>query len=344
MLERRNVLIPALLLVIFSLALAVPATAQAQTCSAIVSEALSALGTDCANLSRNTTCYGNEEITKAVFAEVVPAGFYSQAGDRAGLTETIAIQTGPLDQAQGTWGLNVMNVNANVPLEASPKGVVFIQFGGVEVENGVEPADAVEVASVSGELTPMQRFYFNTGIGDVPCAEAPSLLFIQGPNNSSVDLQIFDQHVRIQSTIIVRMNATGDAIELIVLSGLAILQPGTPDEVIVPPGYVTTIALGPELVSLGIEGDADERSVAGTWSTPRPLTAEELAALEVIEEIPGNIINYEIEIPVIVTASSVGGVIPVLVFPNEEALDLAEAACAAGELPSEVCQYLDLAD
>ena len=38
-----------------------------------------------------------------------------------------------------------MNVEANVPNALSSKGVVFIQTGGVEVENGVEPGQAVNL-------------------------------------------------------------------------------------------------------------------------------------------------------------------------------------------------------
>ncbi len=199
-----------------------------------------------------------------------------------------------------------MNVDANVPYALSPKGVVYVQFGGVEVENGVDPAHAVQLVngidvstvsdtdlltwpppsidghaselmtsvplnssvsidavspngsyvravyqnqvgwlstdslqsgvSLSGlptigpdDMTPMQNFYFRTGIGGINCDQAPSLLFIQGPNNVAVDIKVFKQPVRIQSTIVLHSLPPGDQLgnqlELITLSGLATLYP-----------------------------------------------------------------------------------------------------------------------
>lgn len=310
-----------------------------ETCSALVNTALSELGINCANLNRNTTCFGHPAITHASFVGTAPAAFYTQPGDHADLAETEAIQTGPLDLEQGEWGLNVMNVNANLPAD---KGVVFVQFGGVEVENGVEPENAVEVSETVDDRTPMQQFYVRTGIGGTPCAEAPSLLFIQGPNNAAADILVYDQPVRIQSTIVLRLTPAGDVLELIVLSGIAILNAGTPNEIIVPPGFVTSIELGSDLMSLGIEGDADDQGTIGTWSLPRRLTIEELEELAPIEDIPGNLIHYEVNIPQIVMASGVGGATSILVFPDETALAEAEARCADGSLADDVCQYLGL--
>ncbi len=401
-----------MLMVVSSFAFTVQAQDTTQTCDAVASSALTALGTNCANLDRNTTCYGSPEIVHSAFTEAVPDGFYTQPGDRASLSITESIQTGAFSQPDGQWGLNVMNVNANVPAAASVKGVVFVQLGGVEVENDVEPAAALELPAVGldvpvaagtnlmvgegafavlasvpagttvsvdalsedgssaravfeglvgwistdaldpqvdlsdlpviteGALTPMQAFYVRTGLGAAPCTAAPSLLVIQGPNNTPADLFIYEQHVRIMSTIVVRLSADGSSLELIVLSGLAILNPGTPDEIIVPPGFITSIALGPDLLDLGIEGDADDRGTVGSWSLPRPLTEEELDALGTLEDIPGNLIHYEIDVPVINLPSGVGSPLPVLVFENEAQLEAAQQACDAGLLPADVCEYL----
>ncbi len=313
------------------------AQGDTETCAAVVSEALTALGTNCANLARGTTCLGSEPVAKTSFSEDVAADFYTQAGDRAELAVTNAIQTGPLDLEQGTWGLNVMNVDANVP-DSLDKGVIYVQFGGVEVENGVKAGDA---------LSPMQSFYFRTGIGGTPCEQAPSLLFVQGPENAPADLEVFGQPVRLHSTMVLRSVTPGDELgtelQLIVLSGLVILYPDSDNPILVPPGYVVTIQLVGDFASLGTEGDADERGVVGRWSDPRPLTAEELAELGVLEFLPGNIINYPVDVPGIIIASGLGGVFPILDFPpNSPALAAAALACEFGQLPEEVCQFLGL--
>jgi len=79
-------------------------------------------------------------------------------------------------------------------------------------------------------MTPMQSFYFRTGINGTPCVQAPSLLYVQGPNNVPVDIQVFQKNVRIESTIIFRSLPPGDTLgtqlEIIVLSGLGKLFDG----------------------------------------------------------------------------------------------------------------------
>lgn len=422
---RRPMFVVFIVSIILALSLVPAAQAQDQvkTCPMVVSESLTALGTNCANLSRNSSCLGHEEVQHTSFVGIVPSDFYTNPGDRAALTEVETIQTGAFNLPQELWGLNVMNVDANVPLGFSQKGVIFIQFGGVEVENGVEPPDAVQLVnginattsadtdlltwpppSVPGhasetmlsvpagssvsidavsptadygravfqnnvgwismaaitsnfdfsglpvigvdDMTPMQNFYFRTGIGGTSCDEAPSLLFIQGPDNVAVDVEVFEQPVRIQSTIILRSLPPGDQLgnqlELIVLSGLAILYPDTPQQIIVPPGYKSIIPLCSEFASLGIEGDADEKAACGSWGTPIPLTSDELAELDPLEDLPGNVTNYDIEIPIVVTCSGnpPGNCVSQLFFPNQAALNEAIAACEAGELSEEICQYL----
>ena len=424
---RRFILVILVLCVtaLFSLAIAVDAQQQQPiTCPVLVSMALNQLGTNCANVSRNVTCYGYSNVQHTAFKPEQPADFYTEAGDRADLPITATIQTGPFDLAAQEWGLNVMNVQANVPNAFPGKGVVYLQLGGVEVENGVEPVEAVtlpetglDVTTTAGsdlltwpapsilghasetvlpvpsgstvnadainpannfarvifqnrvgwisrdaldssvdlsglptigpnDNTPMQDFYMRVGIGGISCAEAPSLLYVQAPNNVPVDLTTFDHHIRIQSTVIMRTlppgDQLGDRLELIVLSGLAIIHPDTPDQIIVPPGFSSTIRLCEVFSSLGIEGDADEKCTVGNWSQPRPLTQDELDGLKVVEKFPDNVVNYPVKIPIIITASSVGGVIPVLIFPDQHALDEARAACLRGELSPDICAYLGL--
>lgn len=340
MFVRRNFLVLILITGLVATSVTVTAFAQdaATTCSALVSNALSAVGTNCASLERGTTCFGYPEIPHTAFAEDVPDDFYTEPGDLAPLAITQTIQTGPFNLDEGVWGLNVMNLNANLPKDAAGKGVIFVQFGGVEVES------AVDVDADEGDLTPMQSFYLRTGLGGVPCAEAPSLLFVQAPGRIPTDIYAYEQHIRIKSTIILRQTPDGSALELIVLSGIAILNPDSSAAIFVPPGYVVSIALGSELLDLGIEGDADDQGTVGSWSAPRPLTTDELEELAAIEDIPGNLLNYVVRIPQIVGGSSVGGVIPVLMFPISEALDQARAICSTTPelFPEGACEYLQL--
>ncbi|MEP7294092.1 MAG: hypothetical protein ABI835_20055, partial [Chloroflexota bacterium] len=67
-----------------------------------------------------------------------------------------------------------------------------------------------------------------------------------------------------------------------------------------------------------------------------------LDGLKTVEDIPGNIINYEVDVPEIVPPSGVGQPLPTLVFENQEALDQATVACEAGLLSEDVCEYLGI--
>lgn len=130
MFVRRNFLVLALITVLVTTSVTVTAFAQdaATTCSALVSNALSAVGTNCASLERGTTCFGYPEIPHTAFTEDVPQDFYAEPGDLAPLAITQTIQTGPINLDEGVWGLNVMNLNANLPKDAAGKGVIFVNL------------------------------------------------------------------------------------------------------------------------------------------------------------------------------------------------------------------------
>jgi len=425
MMARRWVLVTLIfsLGLIFTVAFTAEAQEQPKTCPMIVSQALNDLGTNCANESRNTSCYGHEgRIRHTAFTQSEPTDFYSKPGDRADLSLTETIQTGSFELLRERWGLNVMNVNADLPTALGQKGVVYIQFGGVEVENGV-PADqavqlldngvnvtttsqtnlltwypptidghasnivmaipagsslsvdainpaadsvravfqghagwvsksALDSSVVLGTLptigpdsmTPMQSFYFRTGIGGILCDQAPSLLFVQGPKNSAVDVTIFQQPVRIDSTVVLKTlpggDQLGDEVELITLAGLVTIYPGTDHEVLVPAGTKSILHLCTEFQSLGTEGDPDEKAACGTFGTAIPVDENDLGDCPALEGLPSNLVNYVIKCPIVIQASGDGGVQVELVFPDQSALDAARDACANDELPKEICDFI----
>ncbi|MCC6804279.1 MAG: hypothetical protein IT319_15465 [Anaerolineae bacterium] len=338
--------------------------------------------------------------------------------------DTETIQTGPFNLAEELWGINVMNVDANLPSAFSPKGVVYIQMGGVEIENGVEPeaavtlVDGINVATTSdtdllswpppsieghasefvatvptgtsvsidafdptgdyvraifgervgwvslsslntagidlsglpaigaNDFTPMQHIYYRTGIGGLNCDEAPSLIFVQGPNTTPVDIMIHDTPIRIESSIVMRTlppgDQLGDELELFVTSGLLKIYPDTPNEIIVPPGFFSTVPLCPDFESLGIEGDADEKATCGQWSLPRPFTTNELDVCQALEGLPDNLLYYSIGCPDPIEPSGIGAAAAQLFFPDQGTLAAAREACTQDLLPAEICQYLGI--
>jgi hypothetical protein len=180
------------------------------------------------------------------------------------------------------------------------------------------------------------------GIGGTECEPAPSSVLVQGPNGTPIDLQPLATDIRIESTVLLRTwppgDTLGDYFEIIVLSGTVKIYPDSPDEIIVPPGFIARVRLG-EFVSLGIEGDFDEKLPVGEWEI-RPLTQEELNALFDLESIPDNLLFYRIQLPEIIRASGVGGVIPRIIFPDPNALEAIRRACDAGLVEEDICTYL----
>lgn len=437
------------------LVIAIAPTALAQnldTCPAIVNNALTQVGVNCAGMARNTACYGFRDITKGVVrGDVAPNYTWTpdqpELGSRIELTTTEAIQTGPFDLLNRRWGLSVVELQANLPNTLAAPGVRMMALGGVEVENGVQPEDAlilppagvsvnttratdlrsnpdapgwssrivdsvpaaslfevdvvsddggwarvvfngrpgwVSTADISttGDLTvlpqvgpetytPYQDFYFRVGIGGQRCSDAPSLLFIQSPNNPvlstgasakdtlllspveqrrvivpiAVTLRIFDQDIEIEGSIVARTVPPGDdlgsAVELINLFGLLRIYPDTPGEIIVPPGFATRLGLADVPSSLGIEGDDDERAPVGRFGPPFPLSAAELAALGIIGQITSStfgIFETSVIPPRVIQASGAGGTVPQIACSEPSQCAAVQALCASGALPQAICQ------
>jgi hypothetical protein len=409
------------LLSVFIVLILTPAIVYAQAannCPALVNRALSQLGTTCAGVARNNACYGNNQLTTH-FVNPVPADFFTHAGDQTPLNDVEAIQATSADVQAETWGISVLHLQANLPNTLPGQGVVLISLGGTEVENGVDPNEALilptqpltvttsgaaefrvatstspssseiigyipqgaslqaDATSADGNwvrviynnrpgwinrpslaanvdvstlpsigpetFTPMQSFYFRTGIGGVECNDAPPLILIQGPSDIPVDIRVHDVDIRIESTILLRTLPLGDTLgnqfQLITLYGLATINPNSNNPIYVPPGFEAHVGLG-EFVSLGIEGDADEKSIVGNWSTPRPLTQAELTALGLLNRLPSNLLNYTFRLPTLIRPSGVGGPIPRLIFADPRALAAVRRACTAGQIPANICTML----
>ncbi|MCU0513901.1 MAG: LysM peptidoglycan-binding domain-containing protein [Anaerolineae bacterium] len=257
------------------LILIIPALAQGGTCPALVEEALSAIGDRCEGLERNAACYGYDRVD-SIFATPQPAGFFSQPADRAGLLELTTVQTAPLDTAAGTFGVAVLNAQANVPGSLPGQGVIFLVMGDatltneVAPENAFQPAAAVAVTTAAATTlyslpsaaasvrtsvpaattldtdgvdvtgawlrvlyeggiawaartafatvpdglpvlsaaarTPMQAFYFNTGIGAPACNEADAAIAIQSPEGITVDLTVNGMDIQVGSLVTLTRN------------------------------------------------------------------------------------------------------------------------------------------
>ena len=181
------------------------------------------------------------------------------------------------------------------------------------------PQDNVEsLPVVTPETrTPMQAIYLRTGITGTDCSEAPDSLVVQGPQNVMIDIDVNGADIRLGSTIALRVipitpelaalfaqfysdiDQIEMLLEVIVIDGEAILNPGTPEEVIVPGGYRTLRCLS-DTDNLGVDDvDNDRVVVSGCpWLEPIQWREQDFAYYDVLE---GVILNYPIQLPWLTT-------------------------------------------
>lgn len=140
--------------------------------------------------------------------------------------------------------------------------------------------DALPPASVDA-FTPMQAFYFTTGIGVSDCVGAPDSLVVQGPEDFSVDLQANGANFTIGSTVILTSQGETapsapafespfgpDAVNLFVTESFYVL-PGGDDSLIITGGAPTPggIALTSDIF---LNPDGSDNLVLGT--SPEDMT------------------------------------------------------------------------
>ncbi|GAB1420914.1 hypothetical protein MASR2M15_10420 [Anaerolineales bacterium] len=150
MLKKFPVLIISLILVaVFSSILA-----QDDSCNALVEQAFAAIGDDCANMDRNTACYGYYRVD-ASFQDVEASDYFTTPADRGELSILQTIKTAPLSTANGEWGVAVMSVQANMPNTLPDQLITFVMLGDVELKNEVTsgdefvPAEPLEVNAIT---------------------------------------------------------------------------------------------------------------------------------------------------------------------------------------------------
>ncbi|MGJ3241319.1 MAG: hypothetical protein ACFE0Q_21610 [Anaerolineae bacterium] len=115
--------------------------AQVNACAALLEDALLAVEDNCDEAGRNEACYGFNQVS-ASFASEVSDDFFTQPRDLTPINILETIRTAPLSVDTNTWGVALMNIQANLPNTLPGQNVTFILMGDVEVENAVEPENA----------------------------------------------------------------------------------------------------------------------------------------------------------------------------------------------------------
>ncbi len=128
--------------------------AQDDVCPEIVNHALESVNNSCSNVNRNSACYGYNQVN-ATFNIDVPEDFFTQVADIAPLLDLETLQTAGLNAEEDTWGVAVMNIQANLPDTLPGQSVTILLMGNTEIHNEVDadsafiPGEAITVTTVA---------------------------------------------------------------------------------------------------------------------------------------------------------------------------------------------------
>jgi hypothetical protein len=119
-------------------------TEEPEVCTKIVEEAFEQVSQVCAGYGLGQICIGHAGVT-AAFAQEVDEDFFTRPGDSADLSLVEAATTSPINITDETWGLAVVNSQANLPTEVtdalSDKGVIYFPVGGIEFSEATADSD-----------------------------------------------------------------------------------------------------------------------------------------------------------------------------------------------------------
>ncbi|MBN1564145.1 MAG: PD40 domain-containing protein [Anaerolineae bacterium] len=109
----------------------------------LIRDALSDLGLNCAIMDINSLCVGFDRV-ETTFYGAPPKDYASEAGDKAPLNTIVSLQSYPIDLTTSTFGIAAMYVKTtNLPAALQEQTALFVTFGDVEIQNEVDPNEAV---------------------------------------------------------------------------------------------------------------------------------------------------------------------------------------------------------
>ncbi|MAU13240.1 MAG: hypothetical protein CL607_25710 [Anaerolineaceae bacterium] len=194
------------------------APASADSCEAIMRQISQALDTFCSTTGRNQACYGNLLIDAEPSTNVVDLSTFQfdRQGDIQSLTNLSALELSPMDQDNGTWGVALMQVQANIPDALPGTNVTVLAFGGMQI------VDANTMGSTANPAYgPMQSIYIRPGIGATRCANTPDNgLLIRTPEGAgTINMAINEIEINVGSTVFITPDLQSSQLKFATLEG-----------------------------------------------------------------------------------------------------------------------------
>jgi hypothetical protein len=188
-----------------------------------------------------------------------------------------------MDEDAGTWGVAVLQVQANLPDTVPGQNVTMLLFGDVEITD----------ASTDAEVNPMQAFYFRSGVGDAPCAEAPdSGILIQTPEGAgTIELTVNEVNVTLGSTAYLQAEPE-DVFTVSVLEGEGTVAAEGETQPI-PAGTQVEIPIDEDLAADGVPSEAEPYDPEAFAALPLEILPREIEIAEESEAGSAEIIEIQ---------------------------------------------------
>jgi hypothetical protein len=205
---------------------ALPLASESNECRTLVDRAMELLESACDSTGRNGACYGNNLVNAEPVGET-PLQFKVR-GDKVPIKAVRALKTSPLNAEQGTWGISLLKLQANLPDTMPGQNVTFLVFGNTSVEN------------TSGD---MQAFYFTSGLGDPSCKEVSADgIIVKSPKHTEVTFTANGAQVTIASTVVL-MATPNKSMSVELVEGSARVTTAAGSRTL-QPGQITFVQLG----------------------------------------------------------------------------------------------------
>jgi len=230
---------------------------------------------------------------------------------------------------------NWLRVYFEYPGDYATKVVAWIERAALEAVD----TDLLPFAS-NGNLTPMQKFYFNNAFGASPCpGTPPAAVLMQAPKGVGTQVTVNDADMMITSSVSLDIREP-NIMELRVLDGLAVLCPNTPNEFIVPEGFAIELPLTtPPDVQIA-DRLFHSSSPTCDWQNLRLMTNAELEGLSLLEEFRTNVLNQPVTLPNIACPSAIGPSQCVVWIDDVDTRDSVQELCDNGSISEAICELV----
>lgn len=214
------------LLVAFALTLIAAGLVAAQdsACREAVASAFASLQDNCADLPRDSLCYGSAPAQASFAAEDFGADFTAPGA----LASLVGLDTLTTSAEAGRWGVAAIHIGAHLPQTYEGPGILALLAGDAEVINDVDPAEVMLAAPpLSTITTAATARYKNPGVIPAPVGRlaAEELVLVDAWDNSGDWLRVVNggEISWVESAMVIRLNAM-DSLPRLALGAAYALQ------------------------------------------------------------------------------------------------------------------------